>query len=152
MVKSETVTHKRPSPELHPALKFTIERKSEGQILFLDMKIMNFCGKLSSTWYNNPSDAVLIMNFHAITPKRYKILVVSCFVHRIHRSCSNCSNFHTILEKPKKVLENSQYLPAFHNPIIEKTIIRLINHEAKECRQRQNSYPAEEDDLHSVQG
>ena len=121
---------------LHPALKFTIERESDGQIPFLDMKIMNTRGKLSSTWYNKPTDTGLIMNFHAVAPKRYKRSVVSGFVHRIHRSCSNWGNFHTSLEKAKKVLENNQYPPAFYNPIIEETITRLINPEEEEEKKR----------------
>ena len=122
--------------KLHPSLKFTIERESDGQIPFLDMKITNTQGKLSSTWYNKPTDTGLIMNFHAVAPKRYKRSVVSGFVHRIHRSCSNWTNFHTSLEKAKKVLENNQYPPAFYNPIIEETISRLINPEEEEEKRR----------------
>ena len=55
---------------LHPSLKFTIERETNGAIPFLDMKIMNDAGTLSSTWYNKPTDTGLIMNFHALAPKR----------------------------------------------------------------------------------
>ena len=35
--------------KLHPALGFTIEREVDGQIAFLDMKISNVQGVLSST-------------------------------------------------------------------------------------------------------
>ena len=55
---------------LDPALKFTIERENNGAIPFLDMKVMNNEGKLSSTWYNKPTDTGLIMNLHALAPKR----------------------------------------------------------------------------------
>ena len=125
---------------LHPSLKFTIERESDGQLPFLDMKILNVQGKLSSTWYNKPTDTGLIMNFHATAPKRYKRSVVSGFVHRIHRACSNWMNFHDSVEKAKKVLENNQYPPAFYNPIIEDTITRLINsNEEKERGEQKNA-------------
>ena len=65
---------------LHPALKFTIERESEGQLPFLDMKILNVQGQLSSTWYNKPTDTGLIMNFHATAPKRYKRLYQALYI------------------------------------------------------------------------
>ena len=37
--------------DLHPALKFTIEREKNDSIPFLDMRILNTSGTLSSTWY-----------------------------------------------------------------------------------------------------
>ena len=46
---------------LHPSLKFTIEREENGSIPFLDLKIIHNNGQLSSTWYNKPTDTGLIM-------------------------------------------------------------------------------------------
>ena len=66
---------------LHPNLKFTIEREENKSIPFLDMKILHEDnGKLSSTWYNKPTDTGLIMNYHALAPKKYKRSVLSGFV------------------------------------------------------------------------
>ena len=107
---------------LHPSLKFTIERETNGAIPFLGMKIMNIDGTLSSTWYNKPTDTGLIMNFHALAPKRYKRSVVSGFVHRIHRACSNWEHFHQSLRRAKQILERNQYPPAFYEPIIHATL------------------------------
>ena len=93
---------------LHPNLKFTIEREENGTIPFLDMKLIHEQdGSLSSTWYNKPTDTGLVMNFHALAPKRYKRSVVSGFVHRIHRACSSWEYFHESMEKAKKVLERN---------------------------------------------
>ena len=107
---------------LHPNLTFTIERETNGTIPFLDMQIRNTGGILSSTWYSKPTDTGLILNFHALAPRRYKKSVVSGFVHRIVRACSNWLNVHNSLEKAKKVLEQNQYPPVFYNPIIEQTL------------------------------
>ena len=80
---------------LHDQLKFTIERGQNigqsRQLPVLDMKILHNLesGKLESTWYSKPTDTGLIMNFHALAPKRYKRSVVSGFVYRIHRACSS---------------------------------------------------------------
>ena len=114
---------------LHPSLKFTIEREENGCIAFLDMKLIHENNSVSSTWYNKPTDTGLIMNFHALAPKRYKHSVVSGFVHRIFRACSTWNHFHESLEKAKKILECNQYPPTFYNPIIKQTLDSIITPE-----------------------
>ena len=112
---------------LHPALKFTIERETDGTIPFLDMKLIHEeQGKLSSTWYQKPTDTGLIMNYHALAPKRYKRSVVSGFVHRIHRACNTWGHFHESMERAKHVLENNQYPPEFYDPIISKALTDIL--------------------------
>ena len=104
--------------KLHPCLKFTMEREEDNCIPFLDMKIIHLGNNLTSTWYNKPTDTGLIMNYHALAPKRYKRSVVLGFVHRIYRECSTWENFHDSLTKAKKLLERNQYPPEFYDPII----------------------------------
>ena len=81
--------------KLHKNLQFTIERENNKSLPFLDMNIIHDheTGKLSSTWYNKPTDTGLIMNFHTLAPKRYKRSVVLEFVHRIYRACSSWEIF-----------------------------------------------------------
>ena len=110
---------------LHPNLTFTMEKQNDGKIPFLDMIINNSEGNLSSTWYNKPTDTGLILNYHALAPRRYKKSVVSGFVHRIVRACSKWQHVHESLEKAKKVLEQNQYPPTFYNPIIEQTLTSI---------------------------
>ena len=57
--------------DLHPSLKFTIERAIEGKIPFLDMLILEINGRLSSTWYNKPTATGFIMNYRTVAPIRY---------------------------------------------------------------------------------
>ena len=71
--------------QLHPKLKFTIEREINGRLPFLDMEICRVGNRLNSTWYVKPTDTGLIMNFHSLAPRRYKKSVVMSFVHRISR-------------------------------------------------------------------
>ena len=66
------------------------------------------------------------MNYHSLAPKRYKRSIVSGFVHRIFRACSNWLNFHNSLEDAKKILEANQYPPNFYDPIIKDTIESLV--------------------------
>ena len=114
---------------LHPNLKFTEERENEHQDLpVLDMKIHHDheTGTLSSTWYNKPTNTGLIMNYHALAPKRYKRSVVSGFVYRIHHACSSWENFHTSMEKAKRILEKNQYPPTFYEPVIQQALSDIL--------------------------
>ena len=101
--------------KLDENLKFTMEREEDHSLVHLDTRIIHDkeSGKLPSTWYNKPTDTGLIMNYHALAPKRYKRSVVSGFVHRIHRACSTGQHFHESLEKAKCILERNQYPPTY---------------------------------------
>ena len=116
---------------LHPKLKFTVEREVDGKISFLDMLIIHEGSNLSSTWYNKPTDTGLILNFHALAPKRYKRSVVTGFVYRIFRACSSWRNFDVSVKRAKRILEGNQYPPEFYEPIIRETISNLIQDTAK---------------------
>ena len=111
---------------LHPALNFTIEREIDSTIPFLDMKIERSQGKLSSKWYTKPTDTGLTLNFHSLTPLKYKKSVVSGLIHRVHRACSNWHNFHESLKKAKIILESNQYPKSFYDPIIKKTLNNIL--------------------------
>ena len=113
---------------LHPNLKFTLEREKDQELPELDMKIYHNheTGKLSSIWYNKPTDTGLIMNFHALAPKRFKRSVVSGFVYRIYRSCSSWKIFHLSLDRAKRILENNQYPPQFYEPIIRESLNDIL--------------------------
>jgi len=129
--------------ELHPNLKFTLECEKDQQLPVLDMKILHDheTGKLTSTWYNKPTDTGLIMNYHALAPKRYKRSVVSGFVYRIYRACSTWANFHESLEKAKRILEKNQYPPTFYDPIIRQALkdILGVNSEQQSASRAQDN-------------
>ena len=76
--------------ELHENLKFTLEREENQQLPVVDMKMIHDhkTDQLSSTWYNKPTDAGLIMNYHALVLKHCKCSLVSGFVNRIYHACS----------------------------------------------------------------
>ena len=92
---------------LHDNLSFTGEKECEGKLPFLDAKVMNNEGILSSTWFCKPSDTGLIMNFHALAPMKYKRAVAIGFVHRIVRACSDWNNFHESIEREGNSVKKS---------------------------------------------
>ena len=120
--RSETDQKLAEINNLHPNLSFTIEREQNGTLPFLDMQLIHTGQRISSTWYCKPTDTGLILNFHALAPKRYKRSVVSGFVHRIYRACSTWILFDESLKKAKKILERNQYPPSFYEPIINVTL------------------------------
>ena len=117
---------------LHEKLKFTFEREVEQLLAFLDMLIKRDSNRLSSTWYQKPTDTGLVMNYHALSPKRYKKSVVAGFVHRIYRACSSWQLFHDSLERAKQILERNQYPPQFYNPIIKQALVKILKPDEEE--------------------
>ena len=125
-IKTNEITEKLDEiNSYHPNLRFTMERENENCIPFLDMKLINAGGKLTSTWYSKSTDTGLTMNFHALAPIKYKRSVVSGMVYRIHHACSTWKHFHESLRKAKILLENNQYPRSFYDPIIERTISKI---------------------------
>ena len=53
---------------LHSNLKFSLEVEAGRKISFLDLCLNHVNDKLSSTWYCNPIETGLIMNYHALAP------------------------------------------------------------------------------------
>jgi hypothetical protein len=123
--------------------KFTW-REVEGAIPFLDMKVIRTQDRLTSTWYNKPTDTGLIMNYHALAPKRYKRSVVSGFVHRIYRACSTWQHFHDSLEKAKRILERNQYPPNFYEPIIKETLDTIMGSTKNQPKEPSEPNPSKE--------
>ena len=104
-----------------------MEREQNNAIAFLDMYISHKDnGVLSSTSYHNPSSTSLLINYHALAPIKYKQSVISGMVHRIYRSCSDWKNIHDSLEIAKNILIRNQYPYKFFEPIINKTLTKII--------------------------
>ena len=111
-----------------------MEIEENGRIPFLDLEIIHENNTLSSSWYTKPTDTGLIMNYHALAPKRYKRSVVQSFVHRIYRCCSSWKNFTDSLQRAKTILERNQYPPDFYEPIIGETVNKM-----RSCEEREDS-------------
>ena len=111
---------------LHPSLSFTYEVETNCKLPFLDMKICNNNGSLSSHWYRKPTDTGLTLNFHALAPLKYKRSVVIGFIHRIYRACSSWSHFHDSITEAKEILQNNQYPLNFIESIINLTLKSII--------------------------
>ena len=82
---------------LEQSRKVSLEVEQNGKLSFLDIWIEHHENTLSSTWYCKPTDTGLILNFHAMAPKRYRRSVIQSFVYQIYRACSSWKKFHESL-------------------------------------------------------
>ena len=55
---------------IHPSFQFTIEKKNNMPLPFLDMLTKRNGKKLSSEWYTKPTDTGLTMNYNALAPTK----------------------------------------------------------------------------------
>ena len=92
---------------LQSKLKFTLEVEQNGNLPFLDICIEHHEGTLCSTRFCKPTDTGLILNFHAMAPKRYKHSVIQGFVYRIYRACSSWKKLYESLIKAEDILEQN---------------------------------------------
>ena len=113
---------------LHPNLKFTVEIEKDGRLPFLDMAISrDDQNRIHADWYRKDTDTGLLLNYHAIAPKKYKRTVVTGMVHRIYNATSSWSRFHHATEEAKTILENNQFPPAFYDPLIKNVVEQLAD-------------------------
>ena len=82
--------------------------------------------KVRFTWYCKPTDTALILNFHAMTPKRYKHSVIQGFDYRIYRACCSWKKSHESLIKAEEILQQNQYPSSFSESIISATIENIV--------------------------
>ena len=126
--------------QLHPNLRFTIERCVEQKIPFLEMKLSTRDGRMSTIWYTQPTDTGTSMSFRAIAPMRYKRNLISGHIHRSFNSCSDWKSFHAGIEKAKKIWSINFYLRAFCESILKDTLQRLLTHEKAEKLDKKLSF------------
>ena len=114
---------------LEQSRKVSLEVEQNGKLSFLDIWIEHHENTLSSTWYCKPTDTGLILNFHAMAPKRYRRSLIQSFVYQIYRACSSWKKFHESLIKAKDILERNHQI--FTNLLFLLQLKRLLNHVLK---------------------
>ena len=98
---------------LHRNLEFTIEREANNGIAFLDLYITRDNRKVTTSWYNKPTDTGVQLNYHACAPTKYKRNIVEGSVHRIHHTTSTWEAFNDSIEKLKKLWNQTNIRPLF---------------------------------------
>ena len=107
---------------IHRNLSFTIEVEENGEIPFLDMKIIRQGLRVSTAWHRKPTDTNTCLNYYACAPTRYKRNTVEGTVHRIFNCTSSWKLFHEGLSEAKQIWEANQYPPSFYQPIVNEAL------------------------------
>ena len=122
---------------LHHNLEFTIERLRDNGILFLDMFVKCQDACVSTSCNQRPTDTGLILTFRALTPIGYKRNMIQGCINRIYNATSTWNNFHTEIQKAKKIWEANQYPPQFYEPIFRETTAGAENQHHGQAEERQ---------------
>ena len=107
---------------LHPNLKFTIEKEKDNCLPFLDVHLLRTSSELLTTVYRKPTFAGQYIPFQSFCPLSQKLGLISCLVFRAHKICSK-KLFEEELDKIKNIFEALGY----PSHIVRKTINNTIS-------------------------
>ena len=93
---------------LHPALRFTCERESDGKIAFLDVCVERQSDAFVTSVYRKPTFTGMCFQYDAYCPEKYKVGLVRCLVNRAVRICSP-SKLHAELEFLRSMFVKNGY-------------------------------------------
>ena len=106
-------------------VKFTMEKSDNEGIPFLDLFIhrnITTSGFITRV-YTKPTNTELLSNYNAVSPKKYKVMVIKSLIHRAHTHSSNWTIFHEETMRLKELLIKN----AFPQHVVESTIKRYLN-------------------------
>ena len=114
--------------EAHPNLKFTIET-STTFLPFLDTAISIKSNQFESWVYRKPTNTGVILNYHAVAPRRWKKSLVTTMLMRAFRVSSSLTYFQSELDAIRKIFKENLY----PSHMIETIITSFItSHEVTE--------------------
>ena len=95
--------------QLHPKMKFTIQKQTENHFSFLDLLVTSNGNNFLTSFYRKKHSIGLYTNYLSFTPFSYNIGLVKTLLHRAFAISSNWSIFHLQLSKTKELLEKNLY-------------------------------------------
>ena len=76
---------------LHPSLKFTMERETNNQLPFMDVRVTKHEDKLVRSLYRKPTFTGLYTRWDSFCPTRHKINLIKTLTNRAVRICSKAT-------------------------------------------------------------
>ena len=113
------------SNKRHPNIKFTIKKKINHSIAFLDVFISGIDNQnLTLQTYHKLTYAGLLLNFKSFTSFSYKTSLIKCLIDRSFKICYNWNSFHNDIQNMKSNLIKNAYPPF----LIEKFIKKYLDY------------------------
>ncbi|XP_044752677.1 uncharacterized protein LOC123312358 [Coccinella septempunctata] len=104
----------------HPRIKFTIEKEKDGELPFLDIKVVRGeDGSLLTKWYVKPTNSGRLVNFHSETSRSYKVGSIKNLIYRSTHLSSKIY-YKENMKKIKEILKINNYPTTFVNKIINE--------------------------------
>lgn len=103
----------------HNKIKFTLEKEINGEIPYLDMKIIRNNSSLITNWYTKPTSSGRMINYNSTQPMKVKINTATNFINKI-LTISDEKYHNENLLKIKKTLNMNNYPVYIINNLINK--------------------------------
>ena len=103
---------------LHPNIEFTAE-VGTNKLPFLDVEIELLDNQVNSWVYRKDTNTNVIMNFHDIAPKSWKMGLVYCFLNRAYNVCSSSSLFQKEVRLLQSVFLQNSYTVSFFKKVYD---------------------------------
>ena len=111
---------------LHPNIKFTVEKENLGKLPFLDVLVdKNDANKekFLTSVYRKPTFTGLLTNFTSYVPYAYKLALIKTLIHRVYSICNTWKNFHDNIVTLEKILGRNSFPPK----VVGKEIREYLN-------------------------
>ena len=111
----------------HPSLSFTFEESIGSHIPFLDVHI-ELKESDCETWvFRKKTHTGVLLNFDAVTPRRWKSGLILCLLNRAHRICSSLELFKLEVDKLKNMFLKNAYPASFFDKTYKRFSEKIEN-------------------------
>ena len=93
----------------NPNIKFSIEKKEDGRLAFLDINTFRENDKFATNVYRKKTLSGVYTNFKSFIPEAYKIGLIKSLLFRCFSLCSDFIKFHHEIDKLKSILYKNSY-------------------------------------------
>ena len=107
----------------HPNINFSIEKKKDSCLPFLDVKIFRENEKFATNVYRKKTFSGVYTNFKSFIPETYKIGLIKSLLFRCFSLCSDFIKFHHEIDKLKSIL----YKNSYPRDLIDKCIKEFLD-------------------------
>ena len=103
----EEIEHLRNCLQETSGLRFTVERRAEGKMPFLDVLVTQHHEKFTTDVYVKPTNSGHCLNGRSECPQRYKDSTIAAYIRRAITHCSAWKEVHEEIRRSTNVLLNN---------------------------------------------
>ena len=109
----------------HPNMKFSFEKKKNGNFSFLDVEVSREGNKFATAVYRKPTFSGVYTHFDSFLPTTYKFSMIYTSVFKCFLICFNWTNFHNELVFLKDIYLKNGYPVSFIDKCFKTFLDRL---------------------------